>query len=262
MVPRVLDIPDISLGDIVIVVLGVTGSGKSTFINYLSDIELEVGHGLETCTDTVQCVPCTLDDGQRIWLLDTPGFDDTYRSDTEILKEVENWLNTSGIRLTGIIYLQSISDVRFTGRGLRNLRIFKRLLGENGLANVVLATTMWTYISDEEGRRREAEIKEMGEPWQHMIKQGSKIFRQDDGRRSALAIVKYLMRTGIYACEEVQTEALAANMKLKERTANQEVQRKIDMLTAETKLKETSATTDHQREIKELVANMKLKERL
>ena len=34
-------------GDVVIAVMGVTGAGKSTFVNYLTNATLVIGHGLE-----------------------------------------------------------------------------------------------------------------------------------------------------------------------------------------------------------------------
>lgn len=35
--------------DIVVAVMGVTGSGKATFVNHLSDFPLSIGHGLNSC---------------------------------------------------------------------------------------------------------------------------------------------------------------------------------------------------------------------
>jgi predicted GTPase len=35
--------------DIIIAVMGITGCGKSTFVNLFSDRRLEVGHGLDSC---------------------------------------------------------------------------------------------------------------------------------------------------------------------------------------------------------------------
>jgi len=39
--------------DIVIAVMGVTGVGKSTFINYFSDRPVPVGNDLESCKSSV-----------------------------------------------------------------------------------------------------------------------------------------------------------------------------------------------------------------
>jgi len=35
--------------------------------------------------------------GYRVVLLDTPGFDDTYKDDTTILKEIAGWLAQSSV---------------------------------------------------------------------------------------------------------------------------------------------------------------------
>lgn len=56
------------------------------------------------------------------YLVDTPGFDDTLKSDIEILMDVAGWLNKAykaKIPLTGIIYLHRINDVRVGGTGMK-----------------------------------------------------------------------------------------------------------------------------------------------
>jgi predicted GTPase len=94
-------------------VMGATGSGKTTvrqspflcipvvdrsklqFINLVSGSNLRVGRGLKSCTNIVQmAVPFEID-GRSITLIDTPGFDDTTRSDTDILKMIAGFLQTS-----------------------------------------------------------------------------------------------------------------------------------------------------------------------
>ena len=62
------------------------------FINRASGSTLRVGKGLESCTDDVHTVdPFTLD-GVPVTLIDTPGFDDTTKSDTDILKLIAAYL--------------------------------------------------------------------------------------------------------------------------------------------------------------------------
>ncbi|ORX97297.1 P-loop containing nucleoside triphosphate hydrolase protein [Clohesyomyces aquaticus] len=234
-----------SPGDIVIAVMGVTGAGKTTFVNYLADQELQIGHGLEPCTQDVHVVPCTLPDGKRIYLVDTPGFDDTYRSDTEILREVANWLNTAykmEIKLTGIIYLHRILDVRVGGAGVKNLKMFKKLCGDDGLASVVFATTMWSFIPDEEtGKRREDQLKSGAIFWKHMIQQGSEVFRQDKGRASAQEIVNYLIEKRRPVTLDIQREMVDQNMQLNETGAGAEIVSAVDQAKRyyEQKLEET-----------------------
>ncbi|KAH7128717.1 P-loop containing nucleoside triphosphate hydrolase protein [Dendryphion nanum] len=182
--------------DIVIAVMGISGCGKSTFVNLFSDYLLAVGHSLNSCTEIIQVVPCTLRSGKKIYLVDTPGFDDIYRSDADILREIANWLNTaheSRIKLTGIIYLHRIFDVRFGGGGIKNIRMFKKLCGENGPASVVLAITMWDFVPEEVKNSRKSEIQQQSVYWKQMMDHGSKVFSQDEGRTSAMRIIQYLI---------------------------------------------------------------------
>ncbi|KAF1960062.1 hypothetical protein CC80DRAFT_465621 [Byssothecium circinans] len=192
-----LEPPNLKPEDVVIAVMGVTGCGKTTFVNYFADYQLQVGNQLMSCTQNVQVVPCTLEGNGKIYLVDTPGFDDSMRTDSEILREVAAWLNQaykSQIKLSGIIYLHRITDVRIPGSGTKNLRMFKRLCGDDGLKSVVLATTMWENTSEEEGARRESELVTNPIFWKPMIEQGSRLFRQNAGRASGDKIMQYLIR--------------------------------------------------------------------
>ena len=48
--------------------------------------------GIESCTDEVQLADNFTLDGREVTLIDTPGFDDILRSDTEILKMIAFFL--------------------------------------------------------------------------------------------------------------------------------------------------------------------------
>lgn len=96
-------------------VMGATGSGKSTvcytlrallrtyqmsprlaqFINLVAGSNLDVGRGLKSCTNTVQVAEAFRLDGRPIVLIDTPGFNDTTKSDTEILRTIVAFLGAS-----------------------------------------------------------------------------------------------------------------------------------------------------------------------
>ena len=78
--------------DVLIIVAGVTGSGKSSFIESLvAGGGIEIGHDLLSCTSAIDFFPLQHHSGRRIFLVDTPGFDDTYKTDGEILQ-----VNTQG----------------------------------------------------------------------------------------------------------------------------------------------------------------------
>jgi len=81
--------------EIRIAVMGATGSGKSTFINLASGSTLPVGRGLESCTSEVQTSRPFLLNGRIVTLIDTPGFDDTSRSDTDILSSIAAYLSNT-----------------------------------------------------------------------------------------------------------------------------------------------------------------------
>lgn len=57
-----------------------------------------VGHGLESCTPNVAHYTVQLPDdhlyfpSRRLVMVDTPGFDDSHRDDSEILRRIGVWL--------------------------------------------------------------------------------------------------------------------------------------------------------------------------
>ena len=65
------------------------------FINLVSGSNLDIGKGLRSCTNAVQLAGAFNLDGRRVVLIDTPGFDDTTRSDTDVLKMIAAFLATS-----------------------------------------------------------------------------------------------------------------------------------------------------------------------
>jgi hypothetical protein len=86
--------------------------------------------------------------GYNIVIVDTPGFNDTYKSDTEVLLDLAKWLEVTyrqNAKLTGIVYLHRISDVRMDGSAMLNLNMFRKLCGEQPMKNVVIASTFWGY---------------------------------------------------------------------------------------------------------------------
>ena len=218
-------------------------------------------------------MPCTLPDGKRIYLADTPGFDDSLRTDSEILREVALWLNAahkSHIKLTGIIYLHRIPDVRVGGAGVKNLRMFNKLCGEDGLKSVVLATTMWETISKELGEKREAELQQSSILWKPMIEQGSKVFRHDAGRTSGLRIMQYLIDRKRPVTLDIQREMVDKKLQLGQTAAGVEVASEVEkakqyydgrLKDLQTQLAEALSKQDHDRkeEIEETKAEFESK---
>jgi len=60
-----------------------------------SGSNLHVGANLESCTANVQLAGGFTIDGRPVVLIDTPGFDDTKMSDTDVLKLIAAFLATT-----------------------------------------------------------------------------------------------------------------------------------------------------------------------
>ena len=134
-------------------------------------------------------------DGRKIYLLDTPGFDDTNMSDITVLRMLAAWLTEADhkrLHLAGIVYLHRICDHRMSGTAMKNLRMFRKLCGEEALSHVVLATTMWDMVPQRLGNRRLRELKTNPNYWANMIKEDSTVFRQDKGADSARDIIRHI----------------------------------------------------------------------
>ena len=69
--------------------------GSTQFINLASGSKLRIGTDLESCTSEVQVANEFTLGGRTVTLIDTPGFDDTARSDTDILKMIAGYLAAS-----------------------------------------------------------------------------------------------------------------------------------------------------------------------
>jgi len=166
----------------------------------------------------------------RVHLIDTPGFDDSERSDVNVLQDIAHWLSCSfkqGTRLSGLIFLHRISDPRMAGSAKRNLLMFKKLCGENAYKSVILGTTMWSKVSAEDGMRRERELVDTDEYWGFMCKKGSTIFRYADTRQSALDLVGYILGQHMVVTLDIQDEIVNKKRDIEETSAAHELNAEI-----------------------------------
>jgi len=98
----------------------------------------------------------------------------------------------NGKRLSGVIYLHRITDVRMYGPSLKYVKIFQRLCGQDALRNVLLTTTQWSNVSRAQGESRERELRG-GDFWGGLIDQGASIARFLGTRESGLELIHKLM---------------------------------------------------------------------
>ena len=177
-------------------------------------------------------------EGYDIVLVDTPGFDDTTRSETQVLAEIATWLKITyarepKIRLSGIIYLHSMLHNRMQGSALRNLRMFRELCGEQPLRNVVLATSFWNKVDVADGNRFEDELRTDNDFWAPMIARGAWMARFNGNRESALQIILTLVPRQPVTLE-IQRELVDDSKELIDTAAGHAVNEELQRLTKKT----------------------------
>ncbi|KAF4582667.1 hypothetical protein EYR40_002590 [Pleurotus pulmonarius] len=225
---------DLKEDDIIIAIMGPTGAGKSSFINMATGNATGVGHDLESCTNSIdilkfQCIERSMQD---IIFVDTPGFDDTHKSDVEILEMIAGWLKQTyeqNVKLAGILYFHRITDNRMAGTPLKNLHMFEKLCGKDALQNIILTTTMWDEVDEPTGEQREKELER--HYWKTMISQGSKTMRYQNTDKSAWNIIDSIVvgHNERYAVE-LQKELVDLEKELPETGAGKELFSKLQAL--------------------------------
>ena len=200
-----------------------------------------------------------------VHLVDTPGFDDTYRSDSDVLHEMAaffSMLYQRKIQLTGIIYVHRISDVKLGSSAMKNLRMFQRLCGVGCMPSVALVTTMWNAVDHVGGLEREKQLMSGEAFWATMISQGAKVFRHDNSKGSAMQIVSYLSNPRRPIVLDIQREMVNENRPLSETSAGQEVDAELIRMRAhyEKKLRDIEIEMGDALSLRDLQLTTELKE--
>jgi DNA repair exonuclease SbcCD ATPase subunit len=128
-------------------------------------------------------------------IIDTPGFNDTHRTDEEILEEIVSWLSSQHKErnmLSGIIYLHPISNTRVQGSTMTQLRVFKELCGKDYFDNVTIATTFWSVTDRAEAERREVELFSTANFLGDMKGLGASTARISDDRETPLRLIEQI----------------------------------------------------------------------
>jgi hypothetical protein len=87
------------------------------------------------------------------------------------------------MKLSGLIYVHRISDVRMGGISSRNFRMFRKLCGDDTLKNVVIVTNTWSEVGQAKGEMREAELK--NKFFKPALDKGAQMLRHDNTVQSA-----------------------------------------------------------------------------
>jgi len=182
---------DVHEGDIVIALIGLTGSGKSHFIETLTNKPALANAGLTQISQDLCAYKVSQSGRPDTILIDTPGFDADKGPDAEILGRIIRWLAETPCttKLTGIAYLVRISDNRFSEKPIMNLSIYNQLCGDNAPYVIVFVTTMWDLTNPPaRAETREKELKD--KLLKSMISLGSSLERFHNTPQSAQQILE------------------------------------------------------------------------
>jgi hypothetical protein len=132
--------------------------------------------------------------GTKLLVIDTPGFDDSKRSDSDVVIEISACLTAQaamGVRLLGIVYIQDITVARMRRSLKRELEMMKKIVGKKNYRHVLLVTTKWgdrSRLREFEGRQYELE----DDYWSDMIDGRAGVHRFDGSTDSARSIIAQL----------------------------------------------------------------------
>ncbi|EXJ74070.1 uncharacterized protein A1O5_02364 [Cladophialophora psammophila CBS 110553] len=180
--------------------MGLTGSGQSSFMNQFQLDRSGKTSPLNSWTESVKTYRCWDPEFETFWIIDTPGFTKTLRSDAEILRDIAGWLKRAcleGIQVTGILYFNSSPRGKSRPKRIDDLYLFIQLCGEQALRRVILVTDFGDKADAtvEDTRQQELEHPQL---FESVSINGSRIFRHTNGTATARQIVRHLLsiRTG------------------------------------------------------------------
>ncbi|KAH9925225.1 uncharacterized protein B0H18DRAFT_955099 [Fomitopsis serialis] len=177
--------------------MGAEKTGKSTFINMASGSRLGVGTSLQPEAATVQPTEPFKVGSQRVVLVNTPGFNETSKSDREILSMIAEYLadlHRKGMEIKGVIFLHRVTDNRMDDTALRNMRMFEALCGKDAMRNAVIVLNMWDQVGNEIREAREKELRESDIFFKHAVDAGAYVVAHDGQQSSADGILAYLLK--------------------------------------------------------------------
>jgi hypothetical protein len=184
-------------------------------------------------------------------LVDTPGFNDTFRDDREILKEITDWLASTyqqGQKITGVIYLHPINQPRMEGSALLNLTVMKKLCGSDTFENVILASTFWDLVDEASGIQRENQLCQKPQFWGGMKRNGSKVLRIKKYTHAPEILLQLAGKQEVTL--DIQKEMVENHKQLQATAAAQALDHEVIKLEGEHKQQKKEMEERHKAELK------------
>ncbi|KAH8682882.1 hypothetical protein BGZ60DRAFT_524228 [Tricladium varicosporioides] len=180
---------------VVLFFTGETGVGKSTFIRYATGLDVKSGFG------------------------------DTYQNDASILAAVDCCLADAfqdSVELAGVLFLHSLVEARMKNGAMKNLVMFKKMVGPENLYKCRLITTKWSLQDRAVSEQREGELQNNPNFWKPLIDRGARMVRFGDSMDSAKEIIRPLLE-GPGVVLQLTQETQIKGLKLEATDAGKEV---------------------------------------
>ncbi|KAF9037937.1 hypothetical protein BJ165DRAFT_1531850 [Panaeolus papilionaceus] len=177
-----------------VLIMGPTGSGKSSFIEALGlkGTSRISSNGLDGCTQTISayCLNNVTRNGSVIYLVDSPGFADSKISEMSIVTMLQRWIKQNGV-FHRILYFTPITAVRLPGSHRQVLQTFQALSGIKAAVEISIVTSMWDNIWGERPATRAEKTYEQLQDniWKDFIEAGAQITKFYNTEESALSIL-------------------------------------------------------------------------
>ncbi|KIM59587.1 hypothetical protein SCLCIDRAFT_1217533 [Scleroderma citrinum Foug A] len=183
------------------------------FINKLTGSKDEKReNGLRPCTQDIREFTVNTSSGLYVFV-DTPGFDDTYRCDRDVLHMINEWLRQKyqgEVKLSGLIYMHRITDNRMHNSVCKNVNRFGQLCGANTAEHVWLVTTMWDTVRDQRiAASRVSQLEKTS--WKHLMDAGAHHRKFENTPESAWDIIRDATGVSEDWLRQEETEKLKAS---------------------------------------------------
>ncbi|KAF9051293.1 hypothetical protein BJ165DRAFT_1524246 [Panaeolus papilionaceus] len=188
-----------------IMIMGPTGSGKSTFIEALAGKDQSLGISKDQLAGFTQDVTAyevvntkiqnQYGNSSSVWLIDTPGFSDSKISELEVISKAKHWISDQKIGwIEHILYFCPITDTRVPGSKRRTIQMLQSLfeITKGSAPHVNILTTMWDRLGNPQARERaEKHFSQLQDDiWKEVVSRGGNIMRFCNTQESALEVLK------------------------------------------------------------------------
>jgi hypothetical protein len=169
----------------------------------------------------------------EVHLIDTPGFDDDFDSDTVVLDKIASWGNSlfrRGQKISGVLYLHDVSVSRMRGSGIRNLEMLPEFIGKEKLQFLTMVTTHWNTLRDSNKEvNNEKSLMAEEKYWRKLLDGDSRAntrrFDNTDG--SAMEIIREHLQHGFITC--LTSEMVGESRSLGDTSAGKIVEKNLDL---------------------------------